>query len=77
MARRRPGGHLRRLPQRVEPGSSLGVAVGGSVLVAGTAAGSAPFLTAIIVVGAFAIVGCVAALLLPHDPHRAGGVTTG
>jgi MFS family permease len=52
-------------------GSSLGVAVAGSVLVAATAAGSAPFLTAIIVVGAFAIVGWVAALLLPHQPHHA------
>jgi MFS family permease len=52
-------------------GSSLGVAVGGSVLVAATAAGNAPFLITIVVVGAFAIVGWVAALLLPHDPHRA------
>ena len=51
-------------------GSSLGVAVAGSVLVAAAAAGSAPFLTAIIIVGAFAIVGWVAALLLPHEPHR-------
>jgi predicted MFS family arabinose efflux permease len=52
-------------------GSSLGVAIAGSVLVAATAAGSAPFVTAIIVVGAFAIVGWVAALLLPRDRHRA------
>jgi predicted MFS family arabinose efflux permease len=52
-------------------GSSLGVAVAGSVLVAATAAGSAPFLTAIVVVGAFAVVGWVAALLLPHAPHPA------
>src|SRR4051794_27931441 len=52
-------------------GSSLGVAVAGSVLVAATAAGSAPFLTAIIVVGAFAIVGWVAALLLPHQRDHA------
>jgi MFS family permease len=52
-------------------GSSLGVAVAGSVLVAATAAGSAPFLAAIVVVGAFAVVGWVAALLLPRDPDRA------
>jgi MFS family permease len=51
-------------------GSSLGVAVAGSVIVVATAAGNAPFLTAIVVVGAFAIVGWVAALLLPRDPRR-------
>jgi MFS family permease len=52
-------------------GSSLGVAIAGSVLVVATAAGNAPFLTAIIVVGAFAIVGWVAALLLPRTPEGA------
>ena len=51
-------------------GSSLGVAIAGSVLVAATAAGNAPFLTAIVVVGAFAIVGWVAALLLPRPSQR-------
>jgi MFS family permease len=51
-------------------GSSLGVAVAGSVIVAATAAGNAPFLTAIVIVGAFAIVGWVAALLLPREPRR-------
>jgi predicted MFS family arabinose efflux permease len=51
-------------------GSSLGVAIAGSVLVAATAAGNAPFLTAIVVVGAFAIVGWVAALLLPRQPQQ-------
>jgi MFS family permease len=51
-------------------GSSLGVAIAGSVLVAATAAGNAPFLTAIVVVGAFAIVGWVAALLLPREPQQ-------
>jgi MFS family permease len=58
-------------------GSSLGVAIAGSVIVAATAAGNAPFLTAIVVVGAFAIVGWVAALLLPRRsqqvPERAPG----
>jgi MFS family permease len=52
-------------------GSSLGVAIAGSVLVAATAGGSAPFLSAIVVVGAFAIVGWVAALLLPHEREGA------
>jgi MFS family permease len=51
-------------------GSSLGVAIAGSVLVVATAAGNAPFLTAIVVVGAFAIVGWVAALLLPREPQQ-------
>ena len=51
-------------------GSSLGVAIAGSVLVAATARGNAPFLTAIVIVGAFAIIGWVAALLLPHEPQR-------
>jgi hypothetical protein len=54
-------------------GSSLGVAIAGSVLVAATAAGNAPFLTAIVVVGAFAIVGWVAALLLPRSPEQRSG----
>jgi MFS family permease len=48
-------------------GSSLGVAIAGSVLVAAAARGNAPFLTAIVIVGAFAIIGWIAALLLPHE----------
>jgi MFS family permease len=47
-------------------GSSLGVAIAGSVVVAAGANGNPPFLTAIVVVGAFALVGWVAALLLPR-----------
>jgi predicted MFS family arabinose efflux permease len=47
-------------------GSSLGVAIAGSVIVAATERGNAPFLSAIVVVGAFALVGWVAALLLPR-----------
>jgi MFS family permease len=52
-------------------GSSLGVAVAGSVIVAATAGGNPPFLTAIVVVGAFALVGWVAALFLPRTPQSA------
>src|SRR4051794_9524102 len=52
-------------------GSSLGVAIAGSVIVAASARGNAPFLTAIVVVGAFAVVGWVAALLLPRTPKSA------
>ncbi|MGY1742992.1 MULTISPECIES: MFS transporter [unclassified Blastococcus] len=51
-------------------GSSLGVAIAGSVLVVATAAGTAPFATAIVVVGAFAVVGWVAALLLPRTERE-------
>ncbi|MGY1592478.1 MFS transporter [Geodermatophilus sp. SYSU D00708] len=51
-------------------GSSLGVAIAGSVLVAAGAAGNPPFVTALVVVGGFAIVGWVAALLLPREPRR-------
>jgi MFS family permease len=51
-------------------GSSLGVAIAGSVIVAATAGGNPPFLTAIVVVGCFALVGWVAALLLPRAPRR-------
>jgi MFS family permease len=49
-------------------GSSLGVAIAGSVLVGAGERGGPPFLTAIVVVGAFALVGWVAALLLPRTP---------
>jgi hypothetical protein len=47
-------------------GSSLGVAIAGSVIVG--AAGNRPYATAIVVVGGFALVGWVAALLLPRTP---------
>jgi hypothetical protein len=47
-------------------GSSLGVAIAGSVLV-GAQSGS-PYATAIVVVGAFAVGGWVAAFLLPRQP---------
>jgi MFS family permease len=49
-------------------GSSLGVAIAGSVLVGAAERGGAPFATAIVVVGGFAVVGWVAALLLPRAP---------
>jgi predicted MFS family arabinose efflux permease len=52
-------------------GSSLGVAIAGSVVVAATAKGNPPYLTAIVIVGAFALVGWVAALLLPKGPRQA------
>src|SRR5919112_1766502 len=52
-------------------GSSRGGAAAGSVIVAATAGGNPPFLTAIVVVGAFALVGWVAALLLPRTPRPA------
>src|SRR5215211_1204877 len=52
-------------------GSSLGVAIAGSVLVAATAALGKPFAVAIVVLGGFAVVGWIAALLIPKPaPHR-------
>src|SRR3954467_11742500 len=48
-------------------GSSLGVAIAGSVLVGAPAKGTPPYLTAIVVVGAFAVVGWIAALLIPRS----------
>jgi len=51
-------------------GSSLGVAIAGSVLVVAGAHGNPPFLTAIVVVGVFAVAGWVAALLLPRTPEQ-------
>jgi MFS family permease len=47
-------------------GSSLGVAIAGSVIVAAT--GNRPYATALIVVAAFALIGWVAAFLLPRQP---------
>jgi len=47
-------------------GSSLGVAIAGSVIVG--AAGNKPYATAIIVVAAVALIGWVAAFLLPRQP---------
>jgi len=49
-------------------GSSLGVAIAGSVLVAAAAKGNPPYFTALIIVGGFALVGWLAALLLPKAP---------
>jgi len=49
-------------------GSSLGVAIAGSVLVAAAAKGNPPYITALVIVGGFALVGWVAALFLPKAP---------
>ena len=46
-------------------GSSLGVAIAGSVLVAAESRGNPPFLTALVIIAVFGVVGWVAALLLP------------
>jgi predicted MFS family arabinose efflux permease len=48
-------------------GSSLGVAIAGSVLVGAAVPGGTPFAIAIVVVGAFALVGFVAAVLIPRS----------
>jgi MFS family permease len=51
-------------------GSSLGTAIVGSVLVASTAPGGAPFAYALITLGIIALIGLGAAMLLPHGPPR-------
>jgi len=56
-------------------GSSLGVAIAGSVLVGALARGNPPFITALVVVGGFAVVGWISAFLLPR-PARAEELTT-
>lgn len=58
-------------------GSSLGVAVAGSVLVGAAAGGTPPFATAVVVVAGFAVVGWVAAALLPRTPAGAAADGTG
>jgi len=47
-------------------GSSLGVAIAGSVLVGAAARGNPPFVTALVVVGGFSVVGWISAFLLPR-----------
>ena len=63
-------------------GSSLGVAIAGSVLVGAAVPGGAPFAIALVVLGGFAALGVVVALLLPRPAlaqqptptgHQSGG----
>jgi fucose permease len=51
-------------------GSSLGVAIAGSLVAGATTSLDRPFALAIVVLGGFAVVGWVAALLLPHTAER-------
>ena len=50
-------------------GSSLGVAIAGS-LVAGAIPGGGQYFSALVIVGAFAAVGWLAALLIPNEPQK-------
>jgi MFS family permease len=50
-------------------GSSLGVAIAGS-LVAGAVPGGGQYFSALVIVGGFALLGWVAALLIPHSEAR-------
>jgi hypothetical protein len=50
-------------------GSSLGVAIAGS-LVAGAIPGGGQYFSALVIVGAFAVVGWVAALLIPRKESQ-------
>jgi Na+/melibiose symporter-like transporter len=50
-------------------GSSMGVAIAGSLVAGATASLGAPFALAILVLGLFAMVGWVAALVIPRSPQ--------
>ena len=63
-----PGRHLRGLAQRVQPRARRWV-WRSPARSSSAPAGNGPYATAIVVVGAFALVGWVAALLLPRSPH--------
>src|SRR3954449_6805261 len=60
-------------------GSSLGVAIAGSIVAGASTSFDEPFAVAIVILGAFALAGWVAALLLPRDRRPAvdGMTTTG
>jgi MFS family permease len=49
-------------------GSSFGTAIAGTILVSSLASGNGTYIAAMIVLGAFALVGLVVALLLPANP---------
>jgi MFS family permease len=54
-------------------GSSLGVAIAGSVIAGASASLGRPFAVAIVVLGVFAVVGWIAALLLPRAAEPVPG----
>jgi MFS family permease len=56
-------------------GSSLGVAIAGSVIAGASAHFGRPFAVAIVVLGAFAMVGWIAALLIPRPVEAVPGPT--
>ena len=58
------GRDLRALAERLEPGSSFGVAIAGSVIVSSLVTGNEGYAAALVVLIAFGAVGLVAALLL-------------
>jgi predicted MFS family arabinose efflux permease len=51
-------------------GSSLGVAIDGTVIVSSLVSGNAGYALALLVLTAFALVGLVAAMMLPSAPAR-------
>jgi predicted MFS family arabinose efflux permease len=60
-------------------GSSLGVAIAGSVVVSATFSGNEGYIVATVVLAGFAVLGFVAAVLLPGsagDATPSGGVET-
>ncbi|HEX8858406.1 MAG TPA: MFS transporter [Actinomycetes bacterium] len=57
-------------------GSSLGTALAGSVLVAASFPGGRPFALALVTLGVIALIGLVAAVLIPREPAREAARTT-
>jgi sugar phosphate permease len=53
-------------------GSSFGTAIAGTILVSDLASGNTTYVIAMVVLGAFALVGLAAALMLPGNPEQRG-----
>jgi predicted MFS family arabinose efflux permease len=55
-------------------GSSFGTAIAGTILVSDLASGNHTYVLAMVVLAALALVGLVAAVLLPADPRQQAGL---
>src|SRR3954452_3928204 len=63
------GRDLRAFAQRLQPGSSLGTAIAGSILVTDLVSGNRSYVLAIITLAVLAIIGFAAAMALPANPR--------
>jgi MFS family permease len=66
------GRDLRAVAQHLQPGSSLGTAIAGTILVAGLGEGNQSYGYAIVVLACMGLVGLVAAILIPRAEIPAG-----